>query len=51
MFKQGQHNEQIINAMCCNTANEDVVDNSHIVIDDVAVDTLHQVIIHNIFYI
>jgi hypothetical protein len=51
MFKQAQHDEQTINVLCCNYPNKDEVDNPQVVMDDVAVDTLHQVIIHNIFYI
>jgi hypothetical protein len=50
MFKQAQHDEQTINVLCCNYPNEDELDNPQIVMDDVVVDTLHQVIIQNIFY-
>ncbi len=49
MFKQAQHDEQTINVLCCNYPNEDELDNPQVVMDDVAVDTLHQVITEYIF--
>ncbi len=49
MFKQAQHDEQIINVLCCNYPSEDELDNPQVVMDDVAVDTLHQVITEYIF--
>ena len=49
MFKQAHHDEQTSNVLCCNYPNEDEVDYPQVVMDDVAVDTLHQVLNEYIF--
>jgi hypothetical protein len=63
MFKQAQHDGQAINGVCCNPANENVLDekawtntpnedeldNVQMVIDNAEVDTLNKVIFQDIF--